>query len=529
MFGMKGFSGMQRFIGGMAVAIGGVAAMPAGADVSAEDVWANAMAPFAALNAEIEASPVREGNRLIVDDLAIRFSFAEGRGRLLLTTNGVSFEENGDGTVSVLYPEAARSKARLEFEGEDGATEAVVLTREMDGTAFEQVASGVPGEVTHAISTDALVQVMRLRGPEGAGGFDVDMTVRMTGTTGTYRVTEGDLVTVDGAFDYGHLLVDSISESMGEGLDGEAPVPVVQTSLQDMTDLRMAYRAALPKGRLSLMNLSAGLRDGLAFSVTSEVAATTTETVINSDGQDLVTQTYEVGPQAAELRLDEAGLALDGRIRSLMFGATSEMLPVPVMVGLAGMEYRLTSPVNRTEGPEDAAVALSLEGVELGDGVWGMLDPGGQLPREPASVAVDATAAVEVLVDLLDVRSLAALADAGDGEVPAMLHGLRVRELLVEALGARLTGTGDVTFDNADDETYGGFPAPEGVIELVLAGGNALLDRLVDAQLLPADQAGGVRMMMGVFTVAGEGADTLTSTIEMKPGGVIEANGQRVR
>ena len=110
-----------------------------------------------------------------------------------------------------------------------------------------------------------------------------------------------------------------------------------------------------------------------------------------------------------------------------------------------------------------------------------------------------------------------------------LLQGLDLRNLLLKVAGARLTGDADVAFDNDDLETYDGLPAPEGMVNLVLEGGNALLDRLVDARLLPEDQAGGVRMMMGLFAVKGEGEDTLTSTIEMTGDGQVLANGQRIR
>ena len=46
---------------------------------------------------------------------------------------------------------------------------------------------------------------------------------------------------------------------------------------------------------------------------------------------------------------------------------------------------------------------------------------------------------------------------------------------------------------------------------------------------LPEDQAMGMRMMMGMFAVPGDGEDVLTSTIQVKPDGQILANGQRLR
>jgi len=526
---------MRYGFGLAALATAGLAGVPAAADVSAEDVWASAMAPFEALNAEIAASPVREGDRLVVDDIEIRFSFAEGRGRAILTTNGVVLEETGEGTVRVQYPAETKSIARLEFDGAEGAPEAMVLTRELDGTAFEQVASGEPGDVTHAFRTDALEQVMRLQMPEAAGGADVRMTARITGSEGTFRVTEGDLLRIGGAFDYETIILDSVTETEMPGADGAPPVRATQETAQRMEGVAMTFETALPKGTLSLMNLSEGLRDGLAFSLTSTAAGTSAETVMTTaePGGDpageaeMFRQTYEVGQQEAALRLDAGGLSIEGQAGGLTVGMAAEVLPVPMVLGLEAIGYRYATPLNRTEGPEEAALALSLEGMTLGEEAWAMIDPGGALPRDPADLSVKATAAVELFVGLLDFPSIAVLEE--QGEAPAALRGLTVQELAVAALGARLTGEGALSFDEASGESQGGFPEPEGVIELVLEGGQALIDRLVEARLLPEDQAAGARMMLGVFAVPGEGEDVMTSTIEMKPGGVIEANGQRVR
>ncbi|WP_422025837.1 DUF2125 domain-containing protein [Roseovarius sp.] len=525
---------MRIGFGLVAVATVGLAGMPAAADVSAEDVWASAMAPFEALNAEIEASPVREGDRLVVDDIEIRFDFAQGRGRLVLTTNGMVLEEAGDGTVSVRYPAESKCIVRLEFDGEDGAPEAIVLTRELDGTAFEQVASGAPGDVTHAFRTDELLQVMRVEMPEAAGGADVRMTMRITGSEGSYRVTDGDLLRIGGAFDYETIIVDSVSETEMPGGDGVPPVMATQATAQRMEGVAVTYEGALPKGTLSLMNLSEGLRDGLAFSLTSKVAATGAETVMTTTepggeagDAEMFRQTYDLGPQAAAIRLDAGGLSIEGQADRLTMAMAAEVLPVPLVVGFEAMGYRFATPLNRTEGPEEAALALSLQGMTLGEEAWAMVDPGGALPRDPADLSLEATAAVELFAGLLDFPSIAVLEE--EGEAPTALRGLTVQELAVAALGARLTGEADLRFDEADGESQGGFPEPEGVIELVLEGGQVLIDRLVEARLLPEDQAAGARMMLGVFAVPGEGEDTMTSTIELKPGGVIEANGQRVR
>ena len=102
-------------------------------------------------------------------------------------------------------------------------------------------------------------------------------------------------------------------------------------------------------------------------------------------------------------------------------------------------------------------------------------------------------------------------------------------ELKATIAGAELTGTGSFTFYNTDIETFGGMPAPSGKLDMKLVGGNGLLDKLVEMGLLTSDDAMGARMMVAMFTNAGaEGADELTSTIEVKDQ-VLYANGQRMQ
>ena len=72
-------------------------------------------------------------------------------------------------------------------------------------------------------------------------------------------------------------------------------------------------------------------------------------------------------------------------------------------------------------------------------------------------------------------------------------------------------------------------PLPSGTLNLMLTGGNALLDTLVNMGLVPEDQAMGARMMLGMFARPGDGPDTLVSTIQVNEDGSVLANGQRIK
>ena len=99
----------------------------------------------------------------------------------------------------------------------------------------------------------------------------------------------------------------------------------------------------------------------------------------------------------------------------------------------------------------------------------------------------------------------------------------------VKLVGAELTGTGAFTFDNTDKVTFGGMPRPAGEANLTLSGGNGLLDKLVQMGLVRQEDAGGVRMMVSMFAVPGQGEDVLNSKIEINDQGHIMANGMRIQ
>ena len=163
----------------------------------------------------------------------------------------------------------------------------------------------------------------------------------------------------------------------------------------------------------------------------------------------------------------------------------------------------------------------------VSDMIWGLLDPSAQLPRDPATLALDLSGKAKVLFDFLNPDQAAALQSSG--AAPGELNALTLKSLVLDAVGARLTGTGDFTFDNSDLTSFDGMPRPTGAVDLKLVGGNGLLDKLVAMGMLPQEQAMGARMMMGLLAVAGTEPDTLNSKIEINDAGHILANGQRIQ
>ncbi len=201
---------------------------------------------------------------------------------------------------------------------------------------------------------------------------------------------------------------------------------------------------------------------------------------------------------------------------------TSASAPFPVNIGFSELASDVKFPVTKSDAPVPFTFLLKLVDFTLPEEVWAMSDPTGQLPRDPATLVIDTTGMIRPVTDFNAQLS-------PEEAAPPELHAVTINALQLKIVGADLTGNGDLTFDNTDMVTFSGMPAPTGILNFTLTGGNGVLDKLVAMGLVPEDQLMGVRMMMGVFaTPAADGSDTLTSTVEFKDKGLF-VNGQQLQ
>jgi len=224
--------------------------------------------------------------------------------------------------------------------------------------------------------------------------------------------------------------------------------------------------------------------------------------------------------------MGESGLGYAGGQYNVSIDIAGAVVPLPVSGSCAEFVFDILCPSTESDDAQDFSLTLTLGDFTMSDLIWGIMDPTGQLPRDPATIALDLVGKAKLLANILDPMVAAQLET---GPPPAELEALTIQDLEVSAAGASLTGTGDFTFDNSDTSTFDGLPRPVGYVDLQLVGGNGLLDKLVSMGLLPQEQAGGARMMMGLFAVPGDGPDTLNSRLEINDQGHILANGQRIQ
>jgi hypothetical protein len=225
------------------------------------------------------------------------------------------------------------------------------------------------------------------------------------------------------------------------------------------------------------------------------------------------------------LSLSEEGILSNAGGTGVSMTITGANIPFPELkITYGEVSYEFFVPVSASDTPADFGFLTRIVDLSVSDEIWGMLDPTATLPRDSVTVIVDTKGTATLTMDLMDEAAMTAAGDAP----PGTLNALEITTLEAKGVGMELTGSGSFTFDNTDLTTFDGMPAPTGKLDLVLKGGNGLLDKLVAMGLIPQDQAMGARMMLAMFAKPGEGEDVLNSTIEFKDKGLF-ANGQRLQ
>ena len=93
-------------------------------------------------------------------------------------------------------------------------------------------------------------------------------------------------------------------------------------------------------------------------------------------------------------------------------------------------------------------------------------------------------------------------------------------DLTIRGLGAEVTARGHAVMDNSGAE-----PRPVGAADVELQGFTTLIERLAGLNLMTPEQALGLRMTLGLFTVP-KGEDRASSRIEADAAGGVRVNGQ---
>ncbi len=493
-----------------------VASQGAWAELTANDVWADWQAYMGGMGYSISGGESTSGNVTTVSDLTMSMAIPDAEASFELIMPEVTFTENGDGTVAIGMPEQFPITVNIAADGEDP----VKLVLDYALTNMAMVVSGTPTDMTYTYSVDknavslASVEAEGETMPEGA----LNVSFVLDALAGTSQMKIGDTmrdiaqnmtagtITYDVAFD------DPESDDAG-------------TLSGSIADVSYSGAGSIPN-EIDATDYGAFLNSGFKFDGAFSYKSGNGAMQGTGDGEEFAMSSKSTGGDF-RFAMDSNHLLYDLGQSGSEISVTVSDLPFPIDLKMAKSGFKLDVPIQAGDAPQPFAFGMNLTDFTMSDMIWGMFDPAGALPRDPATVALDTTGTAKVLVDFLDPAVAETLEKTG--AAPGELNSLKINQLLVSMVGAKLAGTGDFEFDNSNLEAFDGMPAPSGVANLEISGANALIDKLIAMGFVSDQDAMGARMMMGLLAVPGDAPDTLKSTIEINKQGHIVANGQRIK
>lgn len=504
---------MTTYNSATAMAAAAMACMAAGtasADVTPAGVWDDWSSYMADLGFEVTAEETQQGDTLKLSDIVARQELDETDTTTEVTLPGMTLTDNGDGTVSITFPE--EMPVSIVSEGEEPVQiDLLYASSDMDITV-----SGDDAEMTYAYAAATLAVSLEDFSADGEATEVREATIEMTDVKGRTISTSGDPRHMTQSFTTGPVTY---------ALGFDEPEEDSSFDIEGRTDtVSMTSSMALPDDA-DIENMPAMFDAGFGGDFSYSVGAGTSDMTFVSDGSTTTAKTSSTG---GELTGSISGdrVSYGGATNDLEVEVAAPFLPDTVKMAMKEARVALDVPIAETDAMQDFGLTYVLADLTVSDSVWALFDPTGKLPRDPATLALELDGKARLKVDLTDPTQMDKVHGA---EMPADLETLSLDRLLLRIAGAELTGEGDLTFDNSDRESFGGMPKPIGDVGLKLTGGNGLLDNLVAMGLVPEEQLMGVRMMMGMVAVPGEGEDVLKSDIEFTEDGKIMANGQRLK
>lgn len=478
------------------------AASPALANTSATELWAEWQVQ-AELSGQVLSADVAEtATGLTLSNLSTVFE-EEG-----FSTTGtidlVELTENSDGTVSVTYSDLYTMTFTFEIDAGDPPANIELLLRHEN---LDMRISGEAGARTYAYTAD---RITITEGRLWGGGSEppvIDLDMVMTDIATTYDVTGTDpdimRFSSDGSLG-GLTMVMEVEPPAGE--EGEFKAGLVIGPMQATSEGTLLSIA-------SMNQMQGSFPEGFELSGTTTYGALGLEMQFEAPGEAFAAlYSNDGGSIGASISAEAITYDIAASGASAMI--TGSDIPVPINVSVGSSEVALQMPLAAADAPQDMGLRLSVQDLVVGESILGMVDPGQALPRDPASLLLDATGQVQLFMDLMNINPEELTGPPGE------LRAITVNGLNLSVGGAELSGTADLTF--APNQIV---PMPVGSADLQLSGGTALMDALVAGGLVPPAQSGMIMGMANVFARPGATPDTLESTVEFGADGSISANG----
>ena len=478
------------------------------ADVTPEDVWALWQDYLTSSGYEVSADTSTSGNVLTVDNLTLSMDQGEDMGSFSARMGTMTFSDNKDGTVKIGFAE----NMPLTMSMTDGE-EPLDLSMVVSYIGLDMVASGEPTNQKYDFTADNMKLALTEVVADGEAVENASFNMDFAATTGssTLAIAGGMIDTMQSMTSGAITFAGAISEP------GEGSVNVSG----NFADTALSTSASLPITEDPSSDPLAMFYGGMQ-GTTKFTSGVSTVSLSGQDNDGPFQMDVSAASNALEFDMDSDHIRYDTGAEGIAMTMFGGGIPFPLSFEMASTSTNFEMPLSRTETPAPFALGVTFADLSVPEMLWGMVDPTGQLPHDPATVSINIGGTATLFGDLLSEDVMES------DDIPGEVNTVTVENLLLRIAGAELTGAGAATLDNTDLTTFDGMPRPEGSLSLKLVGGNKLLDTLVGMGLVPEDQAMGARMMMGLFAIP-TGDDQLESTLEINAEGHILANGQRIQ
>ena len=486
------------------------------ADFTNADVWDNWQGYMTSMGYEISANESVSGNVLKITDVTMQMDFTLGNDRMNATMPEIQFTEQGDGSVHITIPEKTIFNIDLTLESGEAVSTSIGYSQ--DG--LNMIVTGDPDNFNYAYSANALDMTLgNLTVDDETIGPDLARAkVSLKDVNGNSTISTSELREYSQSGSIGLITYDVAFSDPETG----STIKMEGT----LRELASNSIGSIQNTGIKAKDVAAMLDAGFAVNGTAAYQAGNMDIAFDGpDGAGTATTSSSGGEIV--FTMDGNGLRYGVGQDNLAINALMPDIPLPITLNMATSKFNVAMPLRKSDDEQDFAFGFTMGDFTVSDMLWSMFDPAANLPRNPATLAVDLSGKAKILFDFFDHDQAAALESSG--AAPGELNALSLNSFVVDAVGARLTATGDLTFDNTDLVSFKGMPRPTGGIDLKLVGGNGMLDNLVNMGILPEQQSMGARMMMGIFARAGTEPDTVTSKIEINDAGHILANGQRIQ
>lgn len=336
--------------------------------------------------------------------------------------------------------------------------------------------------------------------------LEEQLTALLQGFTGQIDLTLAEPFDLNG-------VLQAASMTYSFNLNDTDFMPIRQTGTSETADVRLTFGA---RG-LALLEDEApgGIRRAFeqgfeaGFNLTTGAATGEVDQTIGS--QNIAMTLAAAG---SEFRLDARGgiVEMGGTATGYDVSVRTPQASGDVRLGSFGMSLSL--PVVSTADDVGFAFRLNLDELTVSDGLLAPIGAS-SFAGEVASLALDLRGNGRWLVEITE--------EEGETDMPATFSSIDLVELATRIGPSALTGGGSFAFTPG---TFGQGDVPDGTGDFTfeLVGGEALLNRLGAAGILPPDQQFLARMMLNGLGRP-VGADHLRSEIAIRPGNQITVNG----